>query len=291
MYAPVQHELFKRQPADFPAYRVETGQEYRFRRVIDDQVYPGDRFEGPDVTAFPTDDPAFHLVAWQMQHTDHALCGLLAGHPLNCLDHDVSGPLLGRGAGVVFDVTDQQRGFALGLALDDLDQLSLGGVGGETGNALELPAAEVLGFGDLGFALGQRRFALSQFRMGGGDPAVALGQPFGLLGEQALAIVEAALPAFGVLPLLPGSRGELRDLALAGTAGGRSRLFGDLLGLAMGAVNERLRLGAGGRTHPPGFLTGGARLGLRCGRLGTGSRRRSACLLNCRAGVLGRRAQ
>ena len=96
---PVQHQLLQREPADLAAYRVEAGQQHRLRRVVDDQVDPGDRLERPDVAALAADDAALHLVAGQVQDADHALRGLLAGDPLDRVDHDVPGPRARRWCG------------------------------------------------------------------------------------------------------------------------------------------------------------------------------------------------
>ena len=60
--------------------------------------------------------------------------------------------------------------------------------------------------GELGLAAGQRGLAVGQVGLGGDEPAVPLGEPLGLLGEQPLPLVEALLAALGVGGLLLGRR-------------------------------------------------------------------------------------
>ena len=76
-----------------------------------------------------------------MQYRDHRLTGLLGRHPLDGERHDLAGPLLAFVLRLVLDVPDDERGFPLGLVLDGGDELGLGSLGGEPGDALEFLAA------------------------------------------------------------------------------------------------------------------------------------------------------
>src|SRR2546423_5553236 len=159
------------QPADLRTYRVEARQQYRLGRVVDDQVDSGHRLEGADVAPLAADDPALHLVAGQVQDADHALGGLLAGHPLDRVDHDVPGALLTGRPGLVLDLPYQQRRFPLGLRLDRLDQLEPGGIGGPPPRAPPLPAPVLLKLGGQRLAGTQRPPAPAPVDLPTADPA------------------------------------------------------------------------------------------------------------------------
>src|ERR1700761_1520032 len=150
MDAAVQPQPFQGQPRDLPPDRVEAGQQDRLGRVVDDQVDPGDRLEGPDVPALAADDPALHLIARQVQHGHHRLAGLLGGDPLDGQRHHLAGALLALGPGLVLDVPHHQGGLALGLVLDGGHQLALGLAGGQPGHSLQLGLALVVELIDFG---------------------------------------------------------------------------------------------------------------------------------------------
>src|SRR5262249_21577569 len=203
--------------------------QHRLGRVIDDQVDPGHRLERTDVAPLPADDAALHLVAGQVQHADDAFGGLLAGHPLDRVDDDMPGPLIGRGPRVVLDVTYQQRRLAFGLRFYGLDQLRLGRPDGPPGDPPQLPMALLLGLGEDPLPVEQRALPVGHLGLGCGDPPVPLGQPLGLRGEQPFALVEASLTPLGVLGLFLGRGRELCDLPLTGAAGGGAWLLPPLL--------------------------------------------------------------
>jgi len=139
--AAVQHKPLQGEPGDLATDRIEAGKQHRLRRVVDDEVDSGDGLEGPDIAALPADDAALHLVPGQMQHRDHGLAGLLGRHPLDGQRDDLARSLVAFGPGLVLDVPDDERRFAFGLVLDRGDQLGLGGLGGEPGDALQFLAA------------------------------------------------------------------------------------------------------------------------------------------------------
>ena len=139
--APVRDETFQREAGDLAPYRIEAGEEHRLGGVVDDQVDAGHRLEGTDVAALAADDAALHLVPGQVQHRDHRLAGLLGRDPLDGQGDDLAGPLLALRPGLVLDVPDDEGRFALGLVLDRGDELRLGRVRGEPGDALQFLAA------------------------------------------------------------------------------------------------------------------------------------------------------
>ena len=160
MDPPVQHKLLQREPSDLTAHRVEAGQQDSLWGVIDDQIDARHRLECPDIAALAPDDPALHLIRWQVQHADDALRGLVAGHPLDGLDHHGTGAGLGGCLRLVLDVAHQERGVALGLILDGVDQLGPGRVRGEPGDPLKFPAIARGCDGELGLATGQGRLTV-----------------------------------------------------------------------------------------------------------------------------------
>jgi hypothetical protein len=233
--AAVQDEPLQGEPGDLPADRVEAGKEHGFRRVVDDEVDAGHRLEGPDVPAFAADDAALHLIAWQVEHRDNGLAGLLGGHPLDGERDDLPGALVTLGPGLVLDVPDDERRFPLGLVLDDGDQLGLGLLRGEARDPLQLPAARGFGPFQLGGTPVEILLALV-------EPVSAVLDAPELLVEALLAVGQAHLAAFQVAAQLPHLVLDRADLLLDLTAA-----LGGLLGLVPCPAEDprRLRLGAG----------------------------------------------
>ena len=61
MDSSILHKAFQCQPCHLTADRIEAGKNDRFRRIINDQIHTGQGFNGPDITAFPADNAAFHF--------------------------------------------------------------------------------------------------------------------------------------------------------------------------------------------------------------------------------------
>ena len=195
---------FQGDPADLPADRVEAGQQHGFGGVVDDDVDPGDGFEGPDVAALTADDPSFDLVRGQVHHGDDGLRGLVRCDPLDRVRDDCPGPLLGGILRFRLDAPDHHRRVPADRFLLSGQQLGTRGLGGQTGDSDEfrllgrcggaqllLAAVQLLGtvlqFGGIGcqclgaglqVALGIRQFALL-----GPDPSPVGHQRLLLVGE------------------------------------------------------------------------------------------------------------
>src|SRR4051812_26582116 len=193
MDAAVEDELFESEPADFAPYRIEAGEQHRLGGVIDDQIDAGCGFEGADVAAFATDDAALHVVAGQVQDRHDRLGGLFARDPLNRQSDDLAGSGLALVLGVLLDVADDDRGLALGLGLDGLDQLALGVGGSQAGDPLELTGALGLGLGKLRLLPLERLLVLGKFAVAGLDPALLGVETFLALDEPLLAALEVGL--------------------------------------------------------------------------------------------------
>ncbi len=65
MDTPVHDELLQCDPRDLAAHRIESRDDHRFRRIINDQINAGHRLQRADVPPFSSDDASFHLVIWQ----------------------------------------------------------------------------------------------------------------------------------------------------------------------------------------------------------------------------------
>ena len=244
----------QREPGDLAPDRVEAGQQHRLGRVVDDQVDAGHGLEGPDVAALATDDPAFHLIARQVQHGNHGLAGLLGGHPLDGQGDDLAGAFVPFGLRLVLDVPDDERRFPLGLVLDDGDQLGFGRVGGEAGDALELAPA----FGVLDVQLsGAAVEVLPPGRLG----LRAVFDPLELVVQPLLAVGEAQLAAFEVTA-------QLADLVLdrADFLFDVPAALGGLFGLFAGSFQDPGGLGLGAGADLVRFLAGRLQLGAVLGR-------------------------
>ena len=137
MDAAVGNELFQSQPGDLPPDGLEAGDGDGLRRVIDDQVRPGQGLQGADVAALAADDTALHLVIGQGNHTDGNLGHMVCGAALDGGGHDLPGALVGLVLGPGLDLLDLQGCFVGDLRLHLLNQVLLGLLGGESGDALQ----------------------------------------------------------------------------------------------------------------------------------------------------------
>ena len=165
--AAVGDELRDGDPGDLAPDRVEAAKDHGLGRVVDDQVDAGGLLEGADVAALAADDPALHLVGWQVDHRDGVLGGVVGGHALHRGQHDVASLVLGLLAGGALDGASELDGVVLGLGADGLEQHRLGVLGGQTRYALERDdlllsgASEVLlGLVELALALEELAVAL-----------------------------------------------------------------------------------------------------------------------------------
>ena len=131
-------------PRDLPPDGIEPGEDDRLGRVVHDDVDPGRLLQRPDVPAFPTDDPALHVVAGQIHHRHRRLGDVLGGNPADGAPDDLLGALFAGLVGRVLDALDPRGGVQLRLLLQRLHQLGLGLLRGQTGHHFQLP----LGLGD-----------------------------------------------------------------------------------------------------------------------------------------------
>ncbi len=104
MDASVENELFERNSRYFPAHRVKTGEDDRFRRVVNDEVNARRRFQRADVSALTADDAALHVVIGQRHDRNRGLGHMIRGATLNRKGYDVARALVRFFLGFAFDV-------------------------------------------------------------------------------------------------------------------------------------------------------------------------------------------
>ena len=103
--------------------------------VVDDDVGAGGFFKGADVAALTADDPAFHVVAGDVDDGDGVVGGVLGGVALHGLERDLDGVLLGVLLGSFHLAFDELGGFVLDLVLHDAEGLFAGFFLGEVAQA------------------------------------------------------------------------------------------------------------------------------------------------------------
>ncbi len=148
--AAVHNELFQGQTGHLPADRVEGGHGDGLRRIVNDQIHPGDGLQGADISALPADDPALHLVVGQGHHGDGGLGGVVGGAALDGGGDDLPGFLLGLVLELALDLLDLHGRVVADVRLHALQQILLGLLLGEAGDLLQdlrLLAAQLLGLG------------------------------------------------------------------------------------------------------------------------------------------------
>ena len=148
--AAVQDQLFQGHPGNLAADGVETGEDDRLRRVVDDQVNAGHGLQRADVAALAADDAALHFLVGQGHHGHGGLGHVVCGHPLDGGGHDLPGPLFALLTGVVFDIPHHDGGFVLHVLFYAVEQHLLGVVDGEAGDLLQLLQLLLLQGGELG---------------------------------------------------------------------------------------------------------------------------------------------
>ena len=118
--ASVGQKLGQGDPGDLATNGVEAAEDDRLGRVVDDQVDPGRLLQGADVAALAADDPAFHLVARQVDDADRVLGGVIRGDALHRGKDDVAGLVLSLLAGRALDGPGELDRVVLRLGTDRL---------------------------------------------------------------------------------------------------------------------------------------------------------------------------
>src|SRR5579875_1337833 len=136
--AAVGNEPLEREAGQLAPDRVVAGDDDRLRCVVDDEVDPRRRLDGPDIAALPADDPALHVVARQRDHGDGALGDELPGQALDGDRHDLLRPPIGLLARLGLDLPDHLGGIVSRFLDHLIDERPLRLLAGEPGGLLEL---------------------------------------------------------------------------------------------------------------------------------------------------------
>ena len=134
---------------DLAPDRVETRDDHGLRRVVDDDVDPGEGLQRADVAALSADDPALHVVARERDRGHRVLRGVLRRVPLEGHRDDRPGLLVGPFAGLDLVLADLAVRDVPHLLLDALEEQAPGLVLAQAGDPGELDALLLLELFDL----------------------------------------------------------------------------------------------------------------------------------------------
>ena len=98
------------------------GQGDRLRRVVDDEVYAGQRLERADIAALAADDAALHLIIGQRNDRDGRLGNVVCRAALDGSGDDLAGGLLALILEPLVDLADLDGSVMLRLGLDRVDE-------------------------------------------------------------------------------------------------------------------------------------------------------------------------
>ena len=235
--ATVGDEVLEGDAGRLAANRVKTGEDDGLGRVIDHEGDAGHLLEGADVAPLAADDAALEVVGGNVDGGDGDLSGLVGGAALDGGGDDLAGRLVGLGAHVLLGLAQNLSLVPHALGADAGDELVVGVVLGEAGDALELG-------GLLGHELVKVGLATVQLALKAGElvlPAVE-GVVSVVQGLLALhdAVLEGLELALALLLLGLGVLLELQNLLL----GLQDRLLLCVLGLAVGLGGDALGLAA-----------------------------------------------
>ena len=132
-------EFFEGHTGHFPTNRIESGNDDRFRRIVDDEINPSEGFQRTDIAAFAANDPAFHLIVGERNNSDRRFSNLIGSTALDSKGNNF--PCLGLSciAGFLFHVLDEFGLIVLDFFLDTVKQFLFGFVTGQSRNSFEFP--------------------------------------------------------------------------------------------------------------------------------------------------------
>src|SRR4030095_4535569 len=100
--APVRNQPLKCNASNLSPNWAVARYQYRFRRVIYNQVYPSGGFNRTNITPLTSHNTAFHFVAGQVEGIRSPFRNKLTGKTLNCHTNDFFGTPLSFFAGLLF---------------------------------------------------------------------------------------------------------------------------------------------------------------------------------------------
>ena len=194
--AAVPDQGLQRQTRGLSANGVERGNDHGLRRVVNNEVYPGQLLEGADIAAFSADNPPLHLIRRQRHRGHRGLRHLLHRTALDGHRDDLPRPAVRFSLGLLFDLFQQHRRFVPGFPLCFLQY--------ETARLVHVQTGDPLGFFSPVQAFLLHRFAyLRDLRLFLLDHPVALLQGLRTAFQRLLPLTQPALRALQVLSALP----------------------------------------------------------------------------------------
>ena len=120
------NQFFQGNAGDFAADRVKARQDDRFRRIVDDEVDAGQRFNSPDIAPFASDDAAFHFIVRQRHDRYRRFGDVVGSTALDSHGNDFPGLAFGFFLGLFFQALDHLCRFVLHFGLDVVQEQFLG---------------------------------------------------------------------------------------------------------------------------------------------------------------------
>ena len=90
MNASIHDQLLKRNPCDFPSDRIEGRQNHRFRRIVDNQIHTGQRFQRSDIAAFTSNNSSLHFIIGKLDNGYGGFRHMVGCASLNSRHHILS---------------------------------------------------------------------------------------------------------------------------------------------------------------------------------------------------------
>ena len=123
---------------NLPSNGIKTGNNNRFRSIIDNQVNTSQGFQGSDVAAFPADDPAFHLVVRQIHHGNRSFSHVVCGATLDGRGNNIPGLHVRFIFRLLLHVLNHLGSVVLDIFLHGGKELLLGVFTAESGKSFQL---------------------------------------------------------------------------------------------------------------------------------------------------------
>ena len=164
--------------------RVEAGNRYRLRRIVDNKVDARCLLQRPDIASFPSDKPALHLVVGQGYNRYRGLRDDFRGAALYGRGQYLLRYLVGLFLQLGFPLVETPRGFLLHFDLHGVEQRLFSLRAGHPGDEFQLLKLLVLEFSQLPPGVFYFLFLVGQV-------AVALFHPFQLAVQCLLFLVQS----------------------------------------------------------------------------------------------------
>ena len=158
MDASVLNQAFERDTRNFTFYGVMAGKRDGLRRIVNDQVNAGKRFECADVAALAPDDPALHLVARQRNDRHRNFRDIIRGAAADGCRDDLLCALVGFILELAFILIDPQRLFVRQFTLKIGKQIIFRLISRKAGDSFKhfkLARLDILGLLQLDIGLAQ----------------------------------------------------------------------------------------------------------------------------------------